>query len=524
MARPNAFPAVRSTCHDLHDHKAEDAALAAALCNPAAGHHLHPARESAAVSSAVAQAPEVQLREWAEGMVVAMAYRGDDLRLQVACKADVVRHLYPDHADAIAACESACRAVAVKHGVGDPFGAPDVSLPPDAQATVQPAPERPDLALSPAILDDFVLELHGRGVVGEDRFAKVVYLCVTSRLLGRPVSLAAKGPSSAGKSFIVERVLGFFPQSAYYALSAMSERALAYSQEPLSHRMLVLYEAAGLEGDFASYLVRSLLSEGCIRYETVEKVKGQGLAPRLIVREGPTGLIVTTTAVSLHPENETRLLSVPANDTPEQTKQVIMMLACEGGLSDDDRLDVWHQLQGWLERQDNRVVIPFAAEIAELVPPVAVRLRRDFATVLNLVKAHAILHQATRDRDERGRVVARLDDYATVRSLVADLVADEVEAAVPATVCETVAAVGKLAAQRPQGVTYLQLADELGLDKSSAMRRARVATSRGYLKNLETRRGQPAKLVVGEPLPGELEILPHADRLRGCAPTGGRDT
>ena len=54
----------------------------------------------------------------------------------------------------------------------------------------------------------------------------------------------------------------------------MSERALAYGTEPLSHRFLVLFEAAGLESDFASYLVRSLLSEGCVRYETVEKDKG----------------------------------------------------------------------------------------------------------------------------------------------------------------------------------------------------------------------------------------------------------
>jgi hypothetical protein len=28
----------------------------------------------------------------------------------------------------------------------------------------------------------------------------------------------------------------------------MSERALAYSEEPLSHRFLVLYEAAGMSG------------------------------------------------------------------------------------------------------------------------------------------------------------------------------------------------------------------------------------------------------------------------------------
>ena len=79
--------------------------------------------------------------------------------------------------------------------------------------------------------------------------------------------------------------------------------------EPLSHRLLVIYETAGLPADFASYLVRSLLSEGRLRYETVIKSR-DGPCPQVIEREGPTSLIVTTTALRLHPENETRLFSL----------------------------------------------------------------------------------------------------------------------------------------------------------------------------------------------------------------------
>jgi hypothetical protein len=75
-------------------------------------------------------------------------------------------------------------------------------------------------------------------------------------------SVAVKGPSSGGKSFVIESTLKFFPPEAYYALTAMSDRALAYSNEPLRHRFLVIYEAAGMASDFATYLIRSLLSEG----------------------------------------------------------------------------------------------------------------------------------------------------------------------------------------------------------------------------------------------------------------------
>jgi hypothetical protein len=99
-------------------------------------------------------------------------------------------------------------------------------------------------------------------------------------------------------------VLKFFPDDAFFERTAMSDRALAYSDENFRHRFLVIYEAAGMNSDIGSYLIRSLLSEGVIRYELVEKTRN-GMRPRLIEKQGPTGLIVTTTATRLHPENET---------------------------------------------------------------------------------------------------------------------------------------------------------------------------------------------------------------------------
>src|SRR5215210_71289 len=90
------------------------------------------------------------------------------------------------------------------------------------------------LARGAKILEEFASDLSGIGVVGERRAAKLIFLAVTSRLLDRPVSVAVKGPSSGGKSFVVESTLKFFPPEAFYSLTAMSDRALAYSQEPLT--------------------------------------------------------------------------------------------------------------------------------------------------------------------------------------------------------------------------------------------------------------------------------------------------
>jgi hypothetical protein len=373
-----------------------------------------------------------------------------------------------------------------------------------------------DLAMSDDILAVFAQDLARCGVAGEERLAKLVFLAMISRLLDRPVSLAVKGPASAGKSFVVERVLQFFPSSAYYALSAMSERALAYSDEPLAHRVFVIYEAAGLRSEFAQYLLRSLLSEGRVRYETVEKTT-DGLRPRLIEREGPTGLIVTTTAVELHAENETRLLSVTATDTPEQTKAVLRALAAEdaGGV-DWTR---WHALQEWLAAGECRVTVPFAQALADAVPPVATRLRRDFGAVLALIRAHALLHRATRERDREGRIVATLCDYDAIRDLVADIIAEGAGRTVAPVVRETVEAVHGL--NKTDGATVAEVAGALGVDTSTAWRRVQVAINRGWLRNLEDRPRRPARLVLGDPLPTEAEVLPTFARLRVCMQTKG---
>jgi hypothetical protein len=86
-----------------------------------------------------------------------------------------------------------------------------------------------ELARAENILAEFDGALEAIGLIGERRVAKLIYLALTSRLFDRPVSIAVKGPSSGGKSFTVESVLRFFPGESFHALTAMSDRALAYA-------------------------------------------------------------------------------------------------------------------------------------------------------------------------------------------------------------------------------------------------------------------------------------------------------
>ena len=101
----------------------------------------------------------------------------------------------------------------------------------------QAAADAAGLMDEPDLLTLFADHLEAAGLVGERSTCQLIYLAVTSRLLDRIVSIAVKGVSSGGKSYLVERVLGYFPGEAVYELTSMSEHALAYSTEPMAHRI-----------------------------------------------------------------------------------------------------------------------------------------------------------------------------------------------------------------------------------------------------------------------------------------------
>ena len=224
----------------------------------------------------------------------------------------------------------------------------------------------------------------------------------------------------------------------------MSSKALFYKNEPLMHRFIWIYEAPGLSDDFLRYGIRTLLSEGRIKYDTVKSQK-----PVTIEKNGPTGLILTTILKKLGVEEENRLISVTIDESPEQTQAIISRKAAQSqkGASESQRkidLSRWEAFQAWLGTADHEVIIPFAMAIATLTDHRAVRLRRDITTILNLIKAHAVIHQKNRERDNEGRIIATYQDYKVVHSLVSDLITGATADNVPQAVRETVAAVKEI--------------------------------------------------------------------------------
>jgi RepB DNA-primase from phage plasmid len=367
------------------------------------------------------------------------------------------------------------------------------------------------------------------GAAGVRREAKILYLAITTRLLPPPIIPAhviVKGPSAGGKNYLLGTVARLFPESAIFKMTGMSDRALAYLDEPLSHRFILLAEAAAIPEDALAWtLIRSLLSEGSITYPTVGKDENGRLVATVRHLEGPTGLVMTTTLPKINAENETRHLTINVSDEWAQTKTVLIEQAALAQGKEVAKVDLkpWHDYQRWLEEQDRRVVVPYAAHIVELMRNAPVRVRRDFPRFLALVMAHALLHQAYRERDPDGRLVASLDDYEAVHRLAGRAFAESAELRHPKAIVELYNAVAELGGRSSKtdeegGVTIHDLTkyaepNEWGsANRDVLTRRCREAISRGLLVNLESRRGRLARYQVSGELHSE-GLFPRVEDL-----------
>src|SRR5262249_17043172 len=154
----------------------------------------------------------------------------------------------------------------------------------------------------------------------------------------------------------------------------------------------------------------------------------------------------------------------------------------------------WQDFQRWLATGERRVVVPFADVMAQMIPPVAVRLRRDFNQFIRAIQAHALLHRAQRDRDESGQVVANVEhDYAVVRQLMNAIIGESAGVAINPAIIETIDAVVKatIGMTQAEGASAKDIGALLKLDRSAAWRRLLAACDDGYICNLEQRRGMP---------------------------------
>ncbi|MBP3957171.1 hypothetical protein J8F10_18060 [Gemmata sp. G18] len=365
----------------------------------------------------------------------------DDFRPSIASRVtkfirETMRKAYPDlkepewPAPVVARLEKQFTAWAVVPPA--PANRPPASADPDADPRAEALSRVPedvqieayDLLEDPNLIEIVSADIRGVGVVGECETALALYLVGTSAQLTEPLAAVVRGPSSSGKSFLVEAVASLFPPEVTLRATDLSPNALYYFKPgELRHRWVVAGERSRIEDDEraeATRALREMISAGRLS-KAVAMKEGDGICSRVIVQEGPIAFTETTTLEDIFAEDANRCLVFSTDERDEQTRRILDATAARAAghpRRDPARLRaVHHALQRMLPRAE--VVVPFAPDLSALLPATRVEERRDLPKLIRFVQAAALLRYRHRERDGAGRVVAELADYQLALRLVA---------------------------------------------------------------------------------------------------------
>ncbi|OSN00980.1 CHC2 zinc finger domain-containing protein [Lonsdalea populi] len=289
----------------------------------------------------------------------------------------------------------------------------------DAPAAVTVSAEDEAAALellnAPDLAARIINDLASCGVVGESTNLLMGYLAATSRKLDKPLAVLIQSSSAAGKSSLMDAVLGLMPEEERIQYSAMTGQSLYYLGETsLQHKILAIAEEEGVRQ--AAYALKLLQSDGELKIASTGKNEQSGeLVTREYKVQGPVMLMLTTTAIDVDEELLNRCLVLTVNESREQTQAIHAMqrhgqtLAGLLQSSEKQYLTRLHQNAQRLLRP-LKVVNPYADRLTFLSDKT--RTRRDHMKYLTLIQSIALLHQyqrAVKRVEHRGAVIEYIE-------------------------------------------------------------------------------------------------------------------
>ena len=297
------------------------------------------------------------------------------------------------------------------------------------------------LLKDPRLVERVLEDFEKCGVVGEEANKLVGYLAAVSRKLEEPLAVVIQSSSAAGKSSLMDAVMGFVPEEEKVAYSAMTGQSLFYmGATDLQHKVLAIAEEEG--ATHASYALKILQSAGELTIASTGKDPQTG---RLVTQEykvtGPVMVMMTTTSIDIDEELLNRCLVLTVDEGAEQTRAIQDLQRASRTLV-GRRLK--HQRGHIMSVHQNaqRLLRPVTV-VNELAPSLefsshAARMRRDNKKYLTLIDTIAFLHQHQRpvktDAESGMRYVEVLaSDIELANRLCAGALASTVDELAPQT-------------------------------------------------------------------------------------------
>lgn len=254
------------------------------------------------------------------------------------------------------------------------------------------------------------------GIIGESYNKVALWLFLLSRKLDKPIHAVVFGQSSSGKSELVKKVISTIPEEDIFEFTSLTARALDYREEDIIGKVISISELSGTEE--ISHTLRVAQSEQRLNraYTVKDEVTGnfKNIERSIIIK---ASFVITTTETSVHNENNTRIFSLYADESIEQTKKITDFIKTTH--TRDHKLntikrsrvtDILKAVQYLIKPIE--VVIPYASQLD--FPSSSTRNRRDLNRFLAFITVITLLNQHKKEikRDELGEFIeADMHDY-----------------------------------------------------------------------------------------------------------------
>lgn len=364
------------------------------------------------------------------------------------------------------------------------------------------------LLQSPLFFYLLLLALRKDGLVGEELNALVLFIVAVSRLLLRPLNAFVRARSSAGKNFLINKVLRLLPRHAIAEITSVSERAWNYMGTRLRHTVVYLQERNEAAGDV--HPLRLLISEDKI-IRRVTRWKDGKLSTKKYVAYGPVASISTGTK-QLQVDDQTRHVVISLNETPEQTRKIVKSYTRQTeGLSRKE-LRAWRMVQRLLEkRRGVEITLPeWFDRVADWLFVDDLRVRRYYPAFIEACRTVCLIRSFQSRKSSRAtRLTVEFADFA-ITALIFDRVFVESLRLRKGVNESTRDLIDNLSLQKKGPVSAKDVVREHGVSLDRAYRMLRSAETAGVIiRTNEPEKGN-RKLFLAVPPP---RFVPDPKRL-----------
>src|SRR5262249_13041383 len=154
-----------------------------------------------------------------------------------------------------------------------------------------------------------------------------------SRLLNRPLADIVQGPSTSGKSYLIEKTASLFPSEAVIYATQMTPQALFHMKPgTLCHKFVVAGERSRNQDDDkaeATRALREMISSGKLTKLMPVREGNNQIQTQSIEQDGPIAYVESTTLTNIFDEDANRCLLLNTDERSDQTRRIIEATAAK---------------------------------------------------------------------------------------------------------------------------------------------------------------------------------------------------